>query len=136
VTSSKRPTRLRRALLVAIAAGSSACGGDLVCTLPPRPAIRAEIRDSATNAPAAFHAWLIVTNPTVYDSTSFGIPGADSDTTSFSTLVSSPDGKPGTYTVRVRKAGYQLWQLANVRVGGDRCGADATDLQVRLQRVP
>ena len=133
--SSNRRAGLRSALLVVIA-GSSACGGDFVCTLPARPAIRAEVRDSATNAPAALHASLIVANQTIYDSTSFGIPGAGSDTDKVTTLVSSPNGAPGTYAVRVRQTGYRLWQLMDVRVTGNRCGADATDLQVRLQRAP
>jgi hypothetical protein len=123
--------------VAAIALLATACG-DVVCTLEPRAAIKADIRDSVTNAGAAFHASLVVTNETVYDSSFFGgVSGAPFDTASFSAVNSSAiNSRPGIYTVRVRRSGYRLWQRTSVRVGGDRCGADATELLIRLQPTP
>ncbi len=124
--------------LAALALLATACGEDLVCTLQPRAAIKAEIRDSVTNAGAAFHASLIVTNETVYDSSFFGdVSGVPFDTASYTAVNSSAtNSRPGVYTVRVRHSGYRLWVRTNVRVGGDRCGADATELLIRLQPTP
>jgi hypothetical protein len=110
-----------------------ACG-DLVCTSQPRPAIRAEVRDSVTNAPSGFGASLIVTNTAVYDSSMS--PQGFTDTSAVSSLESAPNGVGGVYAVRVRKIGYRLWQQTGVVVNGDRCGADAVSLQVRLQPGP
>ena len=124
--------------LAAVALLTTACGEDLVCTLQPRAAIKAEIRDSVSNAGAAFHSSLIVTNETVYDSSFFdSVSGVSFDTASFSAFNSSAtNSRPGVYTVRVRHSGYRLWERTNVRVGGDRCGAAATELLIRLQRTP
>ena len=132
-----RLARLRSLLLmVALAAVTAGCG-DLVCTLEPQPAIQADIRDSVTGAGAAFHASLVVTNATVYDSSFFvGVSSLPFDTASFSTVASASNGEPGTYTVRVRRAGSRTWERTSVRVGGNRCGADATRLLVRLQPTP
>ena len=113
--------------LIAIALAASACG-EIVCTAQPRPAIKAEIRDSLTNAPADSGASLIVTNHAVYDSTAFAFE--------LSYVQSAANGRAGVYTVRVREAGYRLWERTEVVVNGDRCGADATELQVRLQPGP
>jgi len=77
-----------------------------------------------------------VVNSTVYDSNSFGEGYVGPDTVGFSTVASSSNGRRGIYTVRVRRVGYLLWQRFDVRVDGDRCGADATDLQVRLKPAP
>jgi len=124
--------------LAAVALLTTACGEDLVCTLQPRAAIKAEIRDSVSNAGAAFHSSLIVTNETVYDSSFFdSVSGVSFDTASFSAFNSSAtNSRPGVYTVRVRHSGYRLWERTNVRVGGDRCGAAATEVLIRLQRTP
>jgi hypothetical protein len=113
--------------LIAITVAASACG-DIVCTAQPRPAIRAEIRDSVTNAPADSGASLIVTNQAVYDSTAFAFEP--------SYVQSAVHGRAGIYTVRVRKAGYRLWERTGIVVNGDRCGPEATELQVRLQSGP
>ena len=113
--------------LIAFAVAANACG-DLVCTAQPRPAIKAEIRDSITNAPAALGASLIVTNQAVYDSTMFSYES--------SYALSAGNATAGTYTVRVRKSGYRLWEQTGIVVHGDRCGAEAVELQIRLQPEP
>jgi hypothetical protein len=113
--------------LIAIAVAANGCS-DIVCTTQPRPAIKAEIRDSVTNAPAALGASLIVTNQSVYDSTAFPYESP--------TVLSAGNATAGTYTVRVRKAGYRLWEQTGIVVNGDRCGAEAVELQIRLRPKP
>jgi hypothetical protein len=113
--------------LIVLAVAANGCS-ELVCTTQPRPAIKAEIRDSITNAPAALGASLIVTNPAVYDSSTFPYESP--------IVLSAGNATAGTYTVRVRKAGYRLWERTGIVVKGDRCGAEAVELQIRLQPGP
>src|SRR4051812_24374779 len=105
MTLPQRNTRLDRSLLAATMAFATACG-DMVCILPPRPAIRADIRDSITGAPRAFNFSLIVANQAVYDSTFFPATVVGADTAVYSAVESAPNGKPGIYVVRVRETGY------------------------------
>ena len=119
--------------LFVVASGCGSLTGDRVCLALPRPAIQVDVRDSASNAPIAHRASLIVQNRTVYDSTYRDVSALGLDTLQFSVITSSSNGLPGTYDVRVRHANYRLWQQSGVRVGGDDCGADLVKLAVRLQ---
>ena len=103
------------------------------CVTLPTPVVQATITDSITNAPAAFHASLIVAGDGVYDST---FVGARPDSLTASTIVSSPPGRTGEYSVRVRRSGYRLWE-SSVHVEGSGCsGARSVLLAVRLQPLP
>lgn len=88
-------------------------------------AITVEIRDAETNAPAAQYATLVVRNGAYADSATTTAPAA--------LMLSAAPGRPGTYDVTVRKAGYQEWNAENVRVGGGRCHVDPVHLQARLE---
>ena len=41
-------------------------------------------------------------------------------------------GRPGTYTLRIERPGYQLWDTAGVRVIADECGPITVHLLARL----
>jgi hypothetical protein len=126
-------------ILVPAAAMLSACSElPLACTSIPRPAVRAGISDSATGLSAAYTSSLILQNDAVYDSSFFaddiGLT-AESDAGA-PVEVTSRANEPGVYSVRVRRSGYELWSRGGVQVKAERCGAEATHLDVRLQRAP
>ena len=111
----------------------TACDTGACLTLPD-PAVHAEIRDSITLAPAAHRASLIVVGNGFYDST-FAGERPDSLTVDF--IRSSPPGRTGRYDVRVRRAGYSVWQRSGIHLEGDGCrGASSVVLSVRLQPLP
>lgn len=113
--------------------GALGCG-ETVCLTLPNPVVQANIRDSITNAPAAYQASLIVAGAGVYDSTFFG---SRPDSLGVGFVQSAPPGKTGEYTVRVRRNGYRLWQQSGVHVEGSGCaGALSVMLSVRLQPLP
>jgi hypothetical protein len=109
------------------------------CTSIPRPAIRATISDSVTGFGAAYSASLVLQSASVYDSTWFdetlGVHPS-SDTWPPFEMSSNVPGVAGTYTVRVRRPGYRLWQASGVAVNREACGAIAAHLTVRLQPEP
>ena len=107
---------------------------DGACLTLPVPAIQADVRDAITDAPAAYQASLIVTGDGVYDST---FVGPRPDSLGVVAIRSSPPGRTGEYTVRVRRNGYQIWQQTGVHVEGSGCaGALSVELSVRLQPLP
>jgi hypothetical protein len=112
---------------------------DTPCFSIPRPAVRATIVDSVTGLSAAYTSSLILTTEGRYDSTRFnedrGVVSSTDAHTPFP-LASNSSGVAGIYQVRVRRSGYRLWQRSGVVVDGDRCGALATSLDVRLQPEP
>lgn len=122
--------RCRVAAVTVVSGFAFASAGDTVCLTLPTPMVQAEITDSITAAPAAYRASLIVAGNGFYDST-FAGPRPDSLTLEF--ISSSPPGKTGDYTVRVRRDGYRLWQVS-AHVDESACaGALSPVLAVRLQ---
>ena len=117
---------------VVLAGAILGCSGTECLTLPV-PVVQANITDAITNAPAAYQASLIVAGDGVYDST---FVGSSPDSLTAITIRSSPPGRTGEYSVRVRRSGYRLWQNS-VHVEGSGCaGALSVVLLVRLQPLP
>src|SRR5687767_8031193 len=100
-----------RLLMMLLAITSGACSGDNVCTAEPRLGISLEIRDSATNAPAAAGAIAVATDGAYVDSVNVTTP----------LHANLAGNRGGTYTVRVRKNGYSIWQRNNIVVPGGQC---------------
>ena len=123
-----------QAVVALLLSGTTFGCADKVCLTLPDPTVQADIRDSITAAPAAFQASLIVTGNGVYDST---FVGPRPDSLAVSIIESAAPGRTGDYTVRVRRAGYRLWQQTAVHVEGGGCaGALSVALSVRLQPIP
>lgn len=123
----------QRAIAAMLLCGSTTGCGVGACLTLPHPAVHAEVTDSVTGAPLAYRASLIVEGYRVYDST---FVGPRPDSLSVSWIRSAPPGRTGVYAVRVRRAGYQLWQTV-VHLEGDGCdGASGVSLSVRLQQRP
>ena len=103
--------------------GACATSSDaLVCTDELRSTLTVQVRDSVTRRGAALGATVIVVGTAVIDSTA-DMTG-DSVTAYMAWEDRLTNGAPfvpkGTYTVRVRKAGYSVWQQ-QATVPGDNC---------------
>jgi hypothetical protein len=123
---------LLHALVALLAASTAACSADLVCTASPPVAVTADVFDSVTNASAAHRSSLILDGSGIYDSV-YHEASNPGDSLTLNPLRTGASGKPGTYEVRLRHAGYQLWRKRDVHVDGDRCGASPpTHLIVRF----
>lgn len=51
-------------------------------------------------------------------------------------LFAGAYGRPGTYTVRVEKSGYERFEQKNVRVKKLQCGNDLQNITVNLKPIP
>jgi hypothetical protein len=87
------------------------------------PALSVEIRDSASNAPAAAGATVVATSGVFTDSV----------LATHELLVGLAEERRGTYTIRVRKAGYRLWSRSGVVVESGECGINTVHVLARLQ---
>jgi hypothetical protein len=130
----------RRSGLVTLLALLGACTRapvGLACPDILRPAIIVRISDSTSGLGAAYTASLVLQGMALYDSldldASRGVTPA-SDSTAPRT-VSSQSQRPGTYTVRVRRSGYALWERNGIVVPAEPCGPATVVLDVRLQRT-
>jgi hypothetical protein len=99
-----------------------------ICTTDVRPAIVVQVRDAATQAPAASGA-----TGTLRDG-SFGTvirpdPGENA------LGMRGAEERPGTYAVTVDKPGYQQWKQENVRVRDGSCHVRTVTLQASLVRA-
>lgn len=101
-----------------------------VCTTDVQPAIIVEVRDAATQAPAAAGA-----TGTVRDG-SFNDELRPFDVGEGALRLHGAYERPGRYTVTIDKAGYQQWQQEHVRVRDARCHVQTATLQAHLVRVP
>ncbi|HEY0672044.1 MAG TPA: hypothetical protein VGD27_07260 [Longimicrobiales bacterium] len=118
-----------RAAAVILPALCSACGETpFVCTDIPRWALEVVVLDAEAGAPAAAGASIIAVNGSYYDSV-FVSP--ETNPASTSRVIVATDGQAGSYTLRVRKAGYAPVQQ-NVSVPGGQCGAETTEVMVYL----
>ncbi len=121
---------MRRMLLLfaGIAAG---CDSPVTFVAVPVPAVRVLVNDSASGAPAASGAQLLVRDGAYVDSTAFppGHPELDA------TPLIGADNRPGTYQVTVRKPGYWDWSRSGVKVTEGRCNVNTVKLTARLQQL-
>lgn len=90
------------------------------------------VQDSSTGAPAASGAQLIAQDGTWADTVGFPPSRPDLDAQQ---LVSAGE-RAGSYTVTVRKAGFQDWQRTGVIVTADECHVHPVELTARLQPAP
>lgn len=90
-------------------------------------AIQVYVQDSVSRAMTASGAQLIVRDGAYTDSVSFNQPGTDSQP------LEAAGERPGTYTVTVRKSGYQDWTRSNVQVSKGECHVQTVTLTSLLQ---
>jgi hypothetical protein len=103
-----------------------------MCTLNLVWGISVQVRDSVNGALGASGAKLVARSGTYADSMSYpaGHPEMDAGT-----LVAAGE-HAGLFTVTITKAGYRDWTKNDVRVTGDECHVNTTELTALLQPLP
>jgi hypothetical protein len=128
---------VRTIVMLLAAAGTgvlAACASPTDCAFAGRPAITAEIRDAATGLPAAWHASLVTRSGTVVDSV-FAEGGPEHEHSIL--RLPSRSEAPGTYSVAVRRDGYETWTRESVVVPRRAScgGTEGVVLQVALRAL-
>lgn len=112
------------------------CSSGYGCGASVDPAVVVTVTDAETKAPAAegavgtvrdgdYSETLGVYSRTYVEADSFGgIPLS----------LGGAWGRPGTYTVRVEKDGYEPWEATGVRVRQDVCQFSGSRLEAELKR--
>ena len=110
----------------------SACGGGdderIVCTTEAVPAIRIEVLDSATGAPASCGARALIT-ATGYSET---VENPDGPSCMNTLPLSGAFERPDTYHVTVSKLGYQEATFGPLSVLANVCHVVTVPLTARL----
>lgn len=99
-----------------------------ICTTDVRPAIVVQVRDAATQAPAATGATGVVRDGSFTD-LMHADPGGNS------LELRGALERAGTYTVTVDKPGHRQWKQENVRVRDGSCHVRTVTLQASLVRA-
>lgn len=112
------------ALVAAALLGACKDGGTNVdCPDLPRPVVIVRVLDASSGNPSAEDASGSIAEGTF---TAELVPyGADR-------LAPRVFDRPGTYTVRVQKSGFQEWVRTGVQVAADECGAETVQLEAFL----
>lgn len=101
-----------------------------ICTTDVQPAIVVQVRDAATQAPAASGATGVVRDG------SFTDPMQPLDLGENALELRGALERPGTYTVTIDKPGYRQWEQQGVRVRDGSCHVRTVTLQASLVRAP
>lgn len=120
--------------LLSLILGLAGCANDpigIVCTDEARASVMVTVLDSVSGAGLARGATLVLQDGAYRDSSVFALddplPG---DSVFYATNTYE---RAGTYTVRVRRPGYALWERQNVLVTRDECHVVAARVRARLQ---
>jgi hypothetical protein len=102
-----------------------------ICHTGIFPAINVEVRDALTGEPAASGAV-----GTLRDGT-FSETLREMGWTAEGQVLSlgGAEERPGRYTVRIEKEGYEAWERTNVHARGNTCGVVTVRLQAELVRA-
>jgi hypothetical protein len=111
-------------LVSLVLTGCSEWGG---CTLSVEPGVIVEIRDAVDATPIAATASGSITEGSFQDSLRL----YDGSLTR-----AGADEREGTYTVRVLRTGYLVWEQTGVHVRDTGCHVDTVTLKADLQRAP
>jgi hypothetical protein len=110
---------------------TTACGDSLepACLPVERPAVEVEVRDAHTEEFRADSARGAVQDGAYTDSLEIVryhgpqiVPA----------VLGGAHERPGTYSIRIERNGYQPWDTVGVRVLADKCGAAPVQVVARL----
>jgi hypothetical protein len=123
------------AVLAPLGAG---CSSGYGCAAVEEYAVEVEVRDAATGEPAADGATGTLRDGGYTETMRVGgwlyAPDVPAGTGVGTTLVGAME-RPGTYTVRIEKPGYEPWERRGVRVTSDVCGVNVVQLRADLRRA-
>lgn len=106
----------------------------VVCPAVISRGIEVEVRDAKSGQPAAQGALGIAREGSYVDT--LQIVGWTSHPSAETALVlGGVEERPGLYSVRVEKVGYQPWERSGVRAEKGVCGVVTARLQAQLERV-
>lgn len=88
-----------------------------VCTTIAVAAVRVTIRDAAAKRPLPVASSVVLVDGGYRDSVSVSPSNGGTPV-----VVGLGFGRPGTYSITVRAAGYSDWFRSGIVVSGDRCG--------------
>ena len=106
--------------------------GGIACTADYRYGLNVTVVDSLTGIAVARPLLITVTEGTFADTSQAARSPGDFPFTSWPLSGE----RAGSYTVRVRAAGYQDWQQNGVRVSRDVCHVMPVALTARLKKAP
>jgi hypothetical protein len=112
-----------------LASGACRDGLEPACLPVAHPGIEVEVRDMLTEEFRADSARGMVQDGAYADS--LVIVRLDGPQSMPSALGAAWD-RPGIYSVRIERNGYQQWDTSGVRVQADQCGASTVQLVARL----
>ena len=122
------------ALLPLVLLGS--CGlitGPVSCTTDVTPALEVRVVDARTGAPAAHGTFATARDGSYTDTLGItGWTGPSLDSTTAVVLEGAYE-RPGTYTVRITKPGYRLWERTRVHAREGQCGVERARLEALLE---
>ena len=127
---SQTPLMFLTATLTVLSAGCADSSG-VICLAVIRPGIEVEVRDGATDEPLADLARGIVRDGSFADS--LRIIGYDSSMAP--SVLGAAGERPGTYSVRIARAGYEAWDTTAVSVQAGECGVIPVQLIAHLSRT-
>jgi hypothetical protein len=118
-------------LVGALVLGVGACGDGLepACLPVVRPGIEVEVRDALTEEFRADSARGVAQDRAYVDSL---VIVRHSWPQNVPSALGGAWDRPGTYSVRIERNGYQRWDTSGVRVQADQCGASTVQLVARL----
>lgn len=107
----------------------SACDSiaDTICPAVVSPSVQVTAVDSVTNVNVTAGSTLVLSNAIGTDSVD--VPAGPA------TVAGIGPNRTGTFTLRVRRPGYNLWQKPGVRVERGECGARTVQVTARLKPV-
>jgi predicted lipoprotein with Yx(FWY)xxD motif len=120
-----RVARTVAATMLAMLAGCEIGTG---CDAIAKPAVRVTVHDARTGAAIAAGTTIVVSDGAFRDSIVV-TDRADVNGYPYGLAIE----RAGTYTVTVRKAGYEDWTRTGVRAERGRCNVATATLAVRLQ---
>lgn len=112
--------------LLALAACDSISGGT-TCPAVISPAVNVTAVDSLTNVNLTAGSTLVLSNVLTTDS--LDVPAGPATTAGIG------PNRTGTFILRVRRPGYQLWQKPGVTVTAGRCGPRTVEATARLEPI-
>lgn len=122
------------AMLAVVVLGLAGCENDPVgfgCTLEARSSVTVTVIDSASGTGRARGATVILRDGAYTDSSVFALDDPLPGDSIF--YFTNTFERAGTFTVRVRRPGYALWERQNVQVTSDQCHVVTARVRARLQ---
>ena len=105
----------------------------LRCSSDSKPAIRLEVRDAVTGAPAAWRTSGIVRDGDYVDS--LWITQYTASDSLSALMLAAASERPGTYAIELRPRDYALWDTVGVQVTANECHVETAWLKVTPHRI-